>query len=386
MMKAIFKRISLVVLLGVLFIPTAAEALEVRGGEGVSVSSDEVVTENLYVGAGDFSMLGAVEGSLVAAGGQLLVAGEVLDDLTILGGQINVSGDIGGSMQTAGGSVTVSGSVDDDILALAGSVILLPDSTVNGGVVAFGGDITLNGEVNGDVYIDGGSVVINGPVGGDVDIQGGKIEIGSGAVISGDVIHRSGTEANISSEAQIDGEVSSGDLREVYRDGEFAFAGINTKTTGLIFRFLSLLAGALLLGLVLRRFSSRVVERSLSQTWWKHTLLGFALLVLIPVAFIILVATFIGIPVGIMVILSYVSFLIAGWFTAAIVFGSLILKWTAKEDTGSISWQSITIGVIAYFLLTFIPIVGWVAQFLLFITAIGAIGIVSWRGVKDKLQ
>ncbi|MDP3795286.1 MAG: hypothetical protein Q8R13_05185 [bacterium] len=53
------------------------------------------------------------------------------------------------------------------------------------------------------------------------------------------------------------------------------------------------------------------------EAFWRHALWGFILLILVPVAAIILLATVIGIPIGIIGILYYIALLMLLFLCAA---------------------------------------------------------------------
>jgi predicted acyltransferase (DUF342 family) len=65
---------------------TSAWAIETRGGENVTIGPDEVVEDDLYVGANIVTVVGTVRGDLVAVGGTVRVDGGTVEgDLISLG-------------------------------------------------------------------------------------------------------------------------------------------------------------------------------------------------------------------------------------------------------------------------------------------------------------
>ncbi len=76
--------------------------------------------------------------------------------------------------------------IADDVYVTAETFVL--EGTVKGDLVVFGTTITINGTVEGDLIAAGQSIVVNGTVTDDARIAGAALQIGSSAVIGGDVV------------------------------------------------------------------------------------------------------------------------------------------------------------------------------------------------------
>ena len=68
-----------------LSIATPVAAYDGRGGDNVVVGKDEVVNDDLYVGASKFTMDGTVKGDVLAAGELLTINGNVEGDVMAAG-------------------------------------------------------------------------------------------------------------------------------------------------------------------------------------------------------------------------------------------------------------------------------------------------------------
>ena len=74
-------------------------------------------------------------------------------------------------------------------------------------IYAAGRDVEIVADVDQDVTAAAGQwVSISGRVGGDAEIAGKEIKVEAGAVVQGDLVWRSETEPQISSEAHIAGQ------------------------------------------------------------------------------------------------------------------------------------------------------------------------------------
>jgi hypothetical protein len=97
--------------------------------------------------------------------------------------------------------VTVDGTVDGDLVALGGQIQL--NGTVTGDVVVAGGSVTLGGTVGGDVRAAGGQVNLVGEIGEDAAVAGGQLLLGPGGSVGEDLILSAG-------QATVSGTVAGG--------------------------------------------------------------------------------------------------------------------------------------------------------------------------------
>ena len=85
----------------VLTFATPARAFDGRGGDRVVIGADEVVDDDLYVGAEEFVLDGQVNGDLIAAGGTITINGTVDGDLMAAAQTVVVNGEVTGAIRMA---------------------------------------------------------------------------------------------------------------------------------------------------------------------------------------------------------------------------------------------------------------------------------------------
>ena len=94
--------------------------------------------------------------------------------------------------------------------------------------------------------------------------------------------------------------------------------------------------------------------------------------------------TIVGVPLGIIGLIGFFGIIAFGCIVVApVVLGSLLHKWITKSSGYTVSWSGIVLGVVVYHLLTFVPLVGWILKFAIFLIAIGALVTTEWRIVKE---
>lgn len=328
---------------------------------GKSVTLSGSVKGDAYLAAGTIDFEGTVDGDLIAAGGVVNIRGTVLNDLRLSGGQIIISGVIKGNVTVAGGSITVTDS-----------------ARINGSIVSAGGNINLFGPIGKNAVIGAGNLTIGDRVDGDVSAGVGEIKLTSNASITGDLLYYSKTKAQIQQGAEVGGKISHKIPPEVGPPTEILGAGI---VLYLIFEVLS----ALVVGLILLRFYPNFVDKivDIIQVKSLNSLgVGFLGAIAIPVIFLILMITIIGIPLGVVIILSYCIYLYLTKIFISLFVGRSILKYFG---TSLRSGWALLIGLVIYVLLTAIPLIGGVIYILSLLLGFGAL-LIFYKQIYSKLR
>ncbi len=160
---------------------------ELRQGNEVTIEKDQIVDDDLYVGAGTVRVLGTVKGDLLVAGGTVEVPGEVQGDLLALAGRVNVTGRIGGHVRVASGQLTLGAPVEGDVLYAGGALELQPTGEIGRDLLAAAGQLTLDGPVVRSVRTQAGKVTVAARVGGDLTGNVDTLELRKNAWVGNDV-------------------------------------------------------------------------------------------------------------------------------------------------------------------------------------------------------
>ena len=340
---------ALIALVGIVSLPASGLAGNNRTGSDVEVGSTERITEDLYVAAGSFTFAGLATGDVLVAAGQVDVTGDIQGSLMVAAGEADLDGDIGGSLRIAGGRVRITGAVAGDVLLMAGRLELASGATIGGNLLLAGGDVDLDGTISGD--IDGwvGDLTIAGDVQGAVDVRTGSFAIDASARIAGPVTYASRTEADVSSGAQ----AAQGVVREElnpWGDGEDAFS----RAAGGLLRTM----WALIAGVVLIAAAPRLADAlgGNAKRLMPALPLGLLALVATPLAIILLLATVIGIPAGLIVLGAYLAALYLTQVIVGMAIGRYVLPNGWNDGSRGFHLLAMAIGVILIGALRFIPL------------------------------
>jgi cytoskeletal protein CcmA (bactofilin family) len=319
-----------------------------------------------------------VNGDLLTAGREVVVGDQVGGDVAAAGGTVRLDGNISENTYAAGGQVFVNGTLERNARIAGGTIELAPSSRIEGGASIAGGQIRVNGSVGKYLQATGGSVYINGPVNGDVDAAGGEIELGPDARIAGKLRYRSRSELKQDAGAQVLGGIE----RLPFRGS--AAGAVARGFVGALFVFWTL--GLMLLVAVLLILFPGFgnVIGMLEARPGMSAIVGFALLVCIPVASVIFFITLIGAPLGLLSMIGYGALLIVGYLAAATVIGDLLLKRLHFASVGTIRWRigAAIAGIFIISLLSRIPALGGLIVFAALIMGMGAVALQMNRALR----
>jgi hypothetical protein len=371
------KRYLLAALL--LTFPVSAGAAELRAREQATIGQSERIAEDAYVFGGTVSSAGSVAGDIIVGGGTVIIDGSVSGDVMVGGGTVTVLGRVGDDLRIAGGTITISAPVSDDVVVVGGQTSLSGEG-VGGDMLWAGGTLNVGGPVSGSLKLAGGEVYVNATIDGDLEFRGDKLVLGPQAVIGGDVIYTAPQKLTLEEGAVVRGETTytkSGEKSPIGMKGLFAI--ISVLVLG---KFLSVLACALVIGLGLRRWSSTIIA-GVTKAPLLELGRGFAVFVLWPLASVALLFTVLGIPLGIAGLLGFAILVIFISLFAPVILGSLASSWMFKTDPTLVTWKSILLGTALYFIVSAIPVVGWLAVASLTLMTLGSSMKLKWEALKE---
>lgn len=373
-----FSKYALV--LAILIIPAVSLAAEFRVGEQPSTRADEGVVGNVYMAGATVTSAGSVAGDLIAGGGSLVVSGDVGEDVLIGGGNVTILSTIAHDVRVGGGNIVIQGRIGGDLIG-GGGQFTVGGPGIAGDVVIGGGTVRIDAPVAGNLRIGGGNVYINAPITGTVDIKADTVTLGSGAVISGALNYTASKELIKESGAVVTGpvhfELHPGKVAPA--EPAVAFAAI--LSLWVLMKFLTLFVCALIVSLVFRHYSKDVLARASGRPLSE---MGKGLIVFaaLPVASVLLMVTIVGIPFGVLGLMGFAAALLWAWIITPIFLGSMVYGYFSKKDP-EITWKTVLLGAFVYSIIGMVPFIGWLAQFLIALIALGVIASIKTQIVRQ---
>jgi hypothetical protein len=336
----------------------------------MSIGKDEIVRGDLYMAGATVAVSGLVDGDLVVAGGRIIVNGSVAADLVATGGSVDILGNVGDDVRVAGGQVTIGSEIiSGDLVVAGGNVHILSSANVRSDLVVAGGNVVVDGKIDGKVLVYGGMLTLNGAFEGAVETYStDAIVLGPKAVIKGDFLYSAPTPVATST-AQVLG-VTTFTQSKGKGSVDAAAVGFALLGTFFVVKFLVTLVTILILLFVFRRFIEATSDE-VTTHFSRNAVIGFAGFVAIPIALFILLITLLGMPIAFLGALVYLFSISLSYFITPVIAGALLSQWIVKE--AKVDWKWTILGILAITILTFVPIIGWIIPFVLFIATLGAL-------------
>lgn len=325
MLKRIFSSVLLIVLL--LSVP--ATALYLKTGDNVIVPKGTIINDNLFVAGSDVDVVGHIKGDLIAFGGDVVINARVDGNIMVGGGNIVISGSAR-NIYVGGGDVIIAAKTRNDLLAGCGKIYL-----------------NKNARIGKDAFVGSGDARIAGNVGRDLRIGSDSMKVMPGAVVAGSITRYSQPDVGKKAAKYVNG----------------------FNIAHQILAFLTIFVMGIVIIVFLPNQVKLITSRMTSE-FWKSLGWGILSLIVIPFIIILFLITVVGIPLAILLLFAYIlAIYIVGIFTSVVI-GKWILGKLGKPDISLI--LALLLGLVILYLVGIVPIIGWIARFILFLWAFGA--------------
>jgi hypothetical protein len=364
---------------------TSLKAYRIEWGRSVTIS--QPVYEDLYVAGGTVTINAPVYGDLIVAGGTININDTIMNDLLLAGGTVRIKGYVADDIRCAGGDLELLNNLGGDLVVTGGKVFIGENAVIGGGLVSSGGEIKLEGMVNGYVRAVAASFVFNGKVNNDFNCRADKLVI-NGSVAGKSVIAARELSLGINAEfrnsirywtkgarPEFNKHLQSGVL--VYdpslkiKSKSWYFLGHGTLF-GMIWYVLMVF---LFIALIQYLFSNtfKKAGSTIDHAQLRPLLSGFLFFIAVPIGALALFVTVIGIPVGLLLVLAYVSIiLLATIITAIVVANWYNYRFNQHWTYWQIVWSALAMFVL-FKLVSFTPFLGGLIMIVIACIAFGAV-------------
>jgi hypothetical protein len=263
----------------------------------------------------------------------------------------------------------------DLLLRIGGNVVVGPSETV-GSVVVIDGDAVIEGTVTDSVFVIDGDVQVTGTIEGDLTVISGSATLASGSSVNNVSMIRS--DLDRASGATVLGDVNEQD--------DFGLAGGVIALFSILF-WLAMTVAVIASGLVFAAVGGRQL-RATAETMTGdavNTILGFVFVwIALPIGAAILVATLVGLPLGLGIFLFLLPAL---WFLGLIVAGTrlgLALVRASSREPGDHPYLAAFVGLLILQVLILLPVLGAIAVFLAGVWGASALAVTAFRAAGGK--
>ena len=439
-MQVFFSTLLLAVVTLGLALP--AQAFDGRSDDGqITIPSNEVVEDDLYL-AGEVVVIdGTIKGDLIAAGQTIIINGTVEGDLLAAGRDIIINGTVGDDARIFGAAFLIGENavIGDDLIGGGGSLETRPGSKIGGDLVMGCGQALLAGEVAGKAWLGSSAIELRGTISGDAIFALGKIEnenqrmgpmifdpqqtitvpslmtgmkFGPDARIEGNLEYIASRDLNVPASVAAGGFkrtepiYSEDELHEIYRANRSPLEVAIDSSIDVIRSMASLiLVGFFLLWLapsLLANLSATIQRKPAASLGWGVMAYAVFLFSLLLILFLMILGgilfgaltlgglsatvvvsgllTIFGLSVGFVLFTAFVTKL-----AISLLGGKLILEKLSPKLAEHKFWP-LALGVILFAILQALPIVGIVTQIATVLMGLGAawLLLIEWRKQRQE--
>lgn len=303
-------------------LPTPGSTLS---GERVLVESGQTAKGPGFYSGTDVIIKDNIDGTVFASGQTVQVEGRINGDLFVAAQSVIITGEVSGNVFGAGQTVTFAGTTQD--LFLAGQAVTIKENAKARDVFTAGSNVTSAADISRQLFMAGAQTSLGGKVGDDVYLAGDSIVLHDNTVIGGNFNYEAPAELTVPSGATIAGEQNW--KQTTTNNNNTSTPEQEQRSVGSVFfNILMGVAGAFIVWLIIDLVRPQLWERPLRplyDTPIKTLGIGLiALVAIIPLS-VLMMITVVGLPAGILLLISGgVTAFLAKIFLAVVVAGLLV--------------------------------------------------------------
>jgi cytoskeletal protein CcmA (bactofilin family) len=265
-------------------------------------------------------------------------------------------------------------STDDFLLRIDGPITVNANEQV-GTVMVISDNAVISGVVTNDLIVIDGDATITGTVEGTVTIISGTLNLNGNSRVAGDVNVVDST-LNRAPSAAVDGSVNHGSFN--WSGWElFAFSA---------YLWISFTIALIVAGLIFAAVGGRQLMAAgdlMSRQTGSAILAAVIVGIGIPIVAVIAMATVLGIPLGLGLLLFLIPAL---WFFGYLVAGAKIGVTILRQQSSEHPYLATTLGIILLQAISLVPFLGGLVAFLAGIFGTGALVLLAWNGWRGPTR
>lgn len=368
-----FSAIAAMLVLGCM--PASAQMDNIwRAGARVHVVASE--HHDVWAAGAVVSVRGIVNHELTAAGAEIDVDVTTKGDSRLAGAIVSVKGNIEKDLYVAGARLNVDARVGGSLQAGGARLIIGSQSEIEGPIRLAAADVVFAGTSRGSAEIYGDAVQIDGRIGGNLLVRARSVTIAKTAVVEGDAVFETLDDPDIEEGATLKGRQTV----TLPRPGPRETWSIARALAAVV---LFGIGAGLILGLILLIAARPMVEQTISQIRqapFRTFLIGLAVVILVPLIAVVLMATVIGIPIGLLTLLAFPLMLLVAWVVAAFAVADWLFNRGRAERSFGGRLLLLLAGLVVVTLIGIIPVLGILVWLLVVLLGLGAL----WEALRVR--
>lgn len=356
---------------------TVAAPASFQAAESLLVASSS--PGNAYAVGASVVLTAPVTGDWSAIGGSLISAAPIAGDGLLIGGTISSRAAVTGDLRAMGGSIGVVEPVSGDLVVVGWRA--RAEAPAGGSIFMAAWNAAVIGGAVGPVTIYGNNVSLAGDFKSGVQVvSSGHVTLAPDTHIAGAFSYTAPEPASIPASVVIDGGITYTSASYLPNPGTSRILAIVSIAVFLLVRILGALILAGLLAGLFPRLAVAVIDRAYTNSARETLLtmlLGFGILVATPILLVILLLTFVGIGLALLLLALYGLLAILSLMYAGILIGGAIARRYTKRT--NVFWHDGMLGMLVLSVIALVPVVGMFAIFLLMTFTAGTLAVLFFR-------
>ena len=352
------------VLIALLLIAQASFAIEFVQAEKFVTGEGEILHEETWISAQNITIDGEMLDDLFTVSTLLDLRGDFMGDVWGCGDNVIADGTFDDHLRLIGRTIQVSGTLNGSLVAMGNTVKINPTAAIEKNILCIGESVVSEGTIGGNVRIIAQKVTLSGKITGYVSITAQDVVILPGTVIGGNLTYTAPKELILSPSVTLGGELTR--TFEVVPNRKIFKPNLMGH---FLFGFAALITGLVFMGLFPRYTGGSVM--ALRNSRGLCILIGFAALFMLPVTAFLLLFTFVGTPLSILLFLFYLILLYLSKIVVALALGSAVLR--RKEFTKRTAAAPLALGLLLIYALTAFVAASLLINILIIIAGLGAL-------------
>lgn len=393
-------RIYSLVLLFSFFNVFATSAAIFKSGEDITIN--EGVDDNLYIAGNNLFINAPVMGDLRVASSSLTINDTIYEDLLAAASEILIDAYIGDDATLFGENIRILNSIGGDLIVFGSKVFINKEVNIEGDLLVFAGQCTMNGNVNGKLKIRAEKVIFNGSseqmtdIKAEVITMNGKV-YGDAQLAANEIIVEENTIFHQEVEYwQKEGEMDfspymrdrqaqyNPDLQMNSGKANWKYLGIGLVAFWILYS-LSVILLIIVFGLLMPAHFKKA-GKEMNEHIIQNIAYGLFYFVGIAILTTLCIVSIIGIPIGLLLLNLYILSILFSIVVSAL----LLAHWFDQRHNKQWSkWQIILLAIVIFpFLkvISLIPIVGMLFIVILVCMVFGALikPCLEWFNINTK--
>lgn len=366
-----------------LFLPFQASAYELKMEPDISISENYISDENLYLAGLKTWFNATYEKDLVSVSLNQTIKGTIFGDVTLLGNHVSLEGEMFDDVRIIANTVYVSGVTNKDLVIIANNIFIDKSAIINGDSLMLGNVVTINGQYLGETQITANRISVGGEIVGPTTLTAQRLTFNTGSKIVSELSYFSPQRAILESDVEIQKPLNFNQIESIKQNDVVKRLFFGFVSFWAIIKLIATLFVIFILTQVFRLFSQRVSD-IVDEKKSMIILNGIFSLLLIPLLVLVLFGSLVLIPVSVILALMFGIMVILLPAMSAIVTGQMYQRYILKREKTTIDFNMSALTLIILTFVGFIPYVGAIVVYLLYIVAFGAMTQYLYEQVRRK--